>query len=206
MPDDPLDSLGSINLDDPPPAGTRKRRGRPPGSKNKPKASKALTDTELRRALEEALVFPAVPSMMFYPTVEGKMYLATHFTVAGPWGAEKLIAISKVSPPFRRVLEQIAKTSVAGMFISFLGVYLGGPALFVLGQRGMAESLTASTQADESQMRQMMEAMLSSPGAFAPESQSNGASPAGESGSPQPGTNGAGVEPESGADTAPPLA
>lgn len=194
MADDPLDALTIPQLDDPPPApapGTKRRPGRPRGSKNKPKGDaaprtvtrarvpKVLTDAELRAALEEALIFPAIPAMIAYPTVEGKMYLANHFTITGPWTADQLMRLSKMSPGLRRILEGVAKGSSAGMALKIAAVYLGGPAMFILGQKGIAETLTMSTQSDESQMAKLMESMLSSAGGFpfAAEPETNGASP-----------------------------
>lgn len=166
MGDGDLPAFDASSLADPPPhlpVGERKKRGRPKGSKNKASAKaddKKLTDAQLKKAVEEALVFPAIPSMMFYPTAQGKQYLATHFTMAGPWGAERLVTASKTSPALRAQLEKIAQGSVAAMILSFIGVYLGAPVLFVLGQGQMAEGLTMSTQVDEAALSQMMGSML----------------------------------------------
>lgn len=158
-----MSDLPSLNLklDDPPPApppGEKKRGGRPKGSKNK---AKGLSDVELRKALEQALVFPAVPAMIFYPTVEGKQYLPAHFTLTAPWGAEQLVMASKLSPPLRAQLERLARGGVAGIMLNFLAVWLGGPLLFLIGQKAMAEGVTMSSQVDEAGAAQAMQQMFS---------------------------------------------
>src|ERR1039458_3979231 len=147
-----------LKLDDPPPgAAAGQKKARKPRGPNKPKG---LSDTELKKALEQALVFPAVPSMIFYPTPEGKMYLSTHFTLTAPWGADQLVMAAKLSPPLRAQLEKIARGGVAGILLSFAAVYLGGPILFILGQQAAAEGLTASTQMDEDVTAQAMQSMF----------------------------------------------
>lgn len=186
-----------LKLDDPPPAPPpgSKHKGRPKGSRNKPKG---LTDSELKKALEQALVFPSIPSMIFYPTPAGKMYLSTHFTLTAPWGADQLVMAAKLSPPLRAQLEKIARGGVAGILLSFAAVYLGGPALFILGQQAAAEGLTASTQMDEEQTGAAMQAMFGgmmagSPGDSAPADGGNMAEQNGSEsqtdpqGEPQPG-------------------
>lgn len=148
-----------LKLDDPPPApppgGKKARKPRGP---NKPKG---LSDTELHKALEQALVFPSIPSMVFYPTVEGKQYLSAHFTLTAPWGAEQLVMAAKLSPPLRAQLERIARGGVAGIMLNFAAVWLGGPILFLLGQKAMAEGITMSTQVDEAGAQEAMQAMFS---------------------------------------------
>lgn len=189
MSDGDLPAFDVSTLADPapsPPPGEKKKRGRPKGSKNRgPTASTKLTDAQLKKALEEALVFPAIPSMMFYPTQQGKQYLATHFTMAGPWGADRLVVASKSSPALRAQLEKIAQGSVGAVILSFIGVYLGAPALFILGQGRMAEALTMSTQADEAAMTQMMQGMVGdmmSSDAGQPEPQTHTEDQSGQSG------------------------
>lgn len=191
MADGDLPAFDASSLSDPPPQlpGDKKKRGRPKGSKNRASTKvddKKLTDAQLKKAVEEALVFPAIPSMMFYPTVAGKQYLSAHFTMAGPWGAERLVTASKSSPALRAQLEKIAQGSVGAMILSFIGVYIGAPVLFIMGQGQMAEGLTMSTQVDEAAMTQMMGSMLGNMGADAaqPEPQTHAQGPAGESGPP----------------------
>jgi hypothetical protein len=158
----------NLKLDDPPPApppgGKKERKKRGP---NKPKG---LTDTELHKALEQALVFPSIPSMIFYPTVEGKQYLSAHFTLTAPWGADQLVMASKLSPPLRAQLERIARGGVAGIMLNFAAVWLGGPILFLLGQKQMAEGITMSTQVDEAGAAEAMQAMFGGMMAGPPES------------------------------------
>lgn len=198
MSDGDLPAFDASTLADPPPSpppGEKKKRGRPKGSKNRgPTASTKLTDAQLKKAIEETLVFPAIPSMMFYPTQQGKQYLATHFTMAGPWGADRLVTASKSSPALRAQLEKIAQGSVGAVLLSFIAVYLGGPVLYILGQGQMAQAITMSTQVDEAAMSQMMGSVLD--GMMAQDGAEPETHPQGESGaggtavesSPEPDT------------------
>lgn len=170
MADDPLNNLKpGLEFDDPPPkpegatpTGRKPRsdKGRPRGPRGSRKKEEGATDAELVKALEEMLVFPALPSMFFYPTMEGKLYLTQHFTTTAPWGAKRLVEASKLSPPLRRILEKAREQTAMSILITFGVVYLGGPVLFALGAGDRAQALTMMASMDESVITNMAEASM----------------------------------------------
>lgn len=168
MSSDPLDSINMDigNLNDPPPKpepGTRKPRsdkGKPRGPRGSRRKTGGASDSELLQALEEMLVFPAIPSMLFYPTMEGKLYLTQHFTSAAPWGAKRLVEASKLSPPLRALLERAREQTAMSILITFAAVYIGGPVLFIMGAGDRANAVTMMATMDESVITNMAEAAM----------------------------------------------
>jgi hypothetical protein len=161
---------------DPPPAPNpaKKRRGRPPGSKNRPKtspaAAAAMTDKALRDALAMILVFPSVPVAVAPLPPDAKGYMVAHFSQTAPWGADQLVTASKSNPALRALLERMARGSTAGVLATFLAVYVGGPVAFIMGQRILAESLTLSASDDsEAALAAMLGSMVSTDATIAPE-------------------------------------
>lgn len=158
----PSFSFGNPSADpEPKPEKQRKQRsdkGVPRGPRGSKKTQR-ISDKDLKLALEEALVFPAIPSALMFPSPEGKMYLLNHFTLTAPWGAERLVEASKYSPALRSMLENMREKTAVGVLVSFAIVYLGGPVAFVLGRRGIAEALTSASTLDESAMQRLAEQM-----------------------------------------------
>lgn len=136
---------------------TRSDKGKPRGPRGSKK--QVVSDKDLKLAIEEILVFPAIPSALLYPTLEGKMYLLNHFIVTSPWGADRLVEASKYSPALRSMLENIRGKTAAGVLISFAIVFLGGPITFILGKQNVANMLTSIATIDESAMQKLAEQM-----------------------------------------------
>ena len=141
---------------------TRSDKGKPRGPRgSRAKAyTPASSDSELREALEEILVMPSVPAMFAPLPVHTKIYLLNHYTMTAPWGANKLVQASKMSPALRRILEGVREKSALGVLVTFGAVWAGGPALALIGRQGEAEAVTAMSSVDESALKLMAEQAL----------------------------------------------
>lgn len=102
--------------------GSRAGAGRPRGSTNK---TAAPTDKVLIDGLGQILSIPAMPAAMV-----GELWVANHFTNAGPQFAAQLVAASKTNVRLRTILEQaVAGESYAVLLIAAFG-YAVPPILY----------------------------------------------------------------------------
>lgn len=112
----------SLSGDIPP----KKRRGRPPGSKNKTATQKSETE-KIAKALGMILAMPALPAQMV-----GDEWLMGHFNTAGPQLATILAESSERNPVLRAwLLRAMAGESVAVLAIGVIG-YIVPPTVYFM--------------------------------------------------------------------------
>lgn len=119
-------------------AGTGKARAKAPAPA-KPTAAKRVE--QRAAALGEALVLPALPSMLI-----GSEFLVGHFTGTAPIIAQQLAELAERSDEVARVIDRAASGSVAlGLVFCALG-YIGPVALHVLGRSEQAAAASQGVQ------------------------------------------------------------
>lgn len=151
----------------------------------KPSASMKARSAVLRRELEQLLAMPAIPAAMLTPDREGKAYMSWHFGNVGPHTARELVDASESSPALREALEKLMVGNATVTIVIAIGIYLGGPVMYVLGMRAQAIGLSSAALADPTELAAQVAASMAADAAAASEDQGAQGAENGSAQSPQ---------------------